>query len=64
MSTIQYNADLAARILIVYESTLNCDGKNTLGERLTAMNRTVNALQLRETGSIPQCEPPKLRTAT
>lgn len=54
--------DLAARILITCEATLKCDGKDTLAERLAAMARTVEALHLRE--GQPQCEPPKLRTAT
>jgi hypothetical protein len=62
MSTDRYISDLAARILITYESTLT--GKDTLRDRLDAMARTVSALQLHEPGSDPQCEPPKLRTAT
>lgn len=40
--------DLAARILIVYESNLPMDGRANLAERMDAMRKTVDALGLHE----------------
>lgn len=58
------SSDLAARILINYEASLKCDGKDTLAERLDAMRRTVEALHLREVevSDDPNADPYIIRT--